>query len=350
MGVFVKFNSIAAAFGAALVVPFCHAAAAGSFTALNAPDALSRAILAAPVSKPDQGAATPAEIPMAIHRNFPRIVEQNVAAMTPAAASAWLDQLGDLELEHLAQLYVTANASDARSGKLLQVAAARLDGARLGRLSRFFGYAGVQSAIAKAAPAKLADFESNTATSFEAPRAGTPLRTPAMVAAGAAPEAAVPMAAFTPTTSMTFEELYAGFRGMQVGTMAVAGAIYETAAWSGKNLITAWTIGYTLGTGITDLMIEYEPGFYYGQFVPWVGNSIVWLQGFGQSTWNDLWAHTLGTYQATTLSTFGVPSSQTGSMGSMGGDWGSEADYESYENGTNGDDCHVGTCPTRPER
>jgi len=62
---------------------------------------------------------------------------------------------------------VNANASTVRSGKLLQVAASRLDGAHLGRLSKFFGYADVRAAVTSTAPTKLSSFEANSSTAFD---------------------------------------------------------------------------------------------------------------------------------------------------------------------------------------
>ena len=103
----------------------------------------------------EEGAAGPGDIAAAIERNFPKIIEQNVASMRPATASIWMDQLSDLEFEHLAQLYVNANTAAGRSGKLLLVAASRFDGSHLSRWARFFGYNEVYTAIAAVSQQKL---------------------------------------------------------------------------------------------------------------------------------------------------------------------------------------------------
>ena len=49
----------------------------------------------------------------AIHLNFPRVIEQNVARLDSVGARALIDNLSEKELSDLAQLYVTANADTA---------------------------------------------------------------------------------------------------------------------------------------------------------------------------------------------------------------------------------------------
>lgn len=343
-----KLNKVAAMTLVGLAMPMCYATT--GYTARTAPDAVSKSVLSVQVATPEEGALNPADVPAAINRNFPRIIEQNLAARRASSAMAWIDQLSDIELEHLAQLYVNANASMARTGKLLQVAASRLDGVHLGRLSRFFGYADVRAAVAGVAPMKLGSFEASSSVAFAAPVAGAALSVPLTVArfGGGAAGAGGPttMAGFTPSVSMTIEQLYAGFRSMQVGSMATTGAVYETAAYAGRNLVIAWGIGYGFGSAITYVMQEYEPDFYYGTFVNWVGEPVDWVQNFVLTTFNYGSNITgLGSYQSSTLPTYGTTSTQIGSMGSAGGDWGTESAYETFEGG-NGGSCRPGQkCP-----
>lgn len=345
-----KLNQLAATVVVALSMPLCHATT--GYTAYTAPDAVSQGILAVQIATPDEGAVNAADVPNAIDRNFPRIIEQNLAARRASSAMAWIDQLSDLELDHLAQLYVNSNATNARTGKLLQVAASRLDGAHLGRLSRFFGYADVHAAVASIAPHKLGAFEANSSAAFIAPVAGAALSVPMTVArigAGAAGVGgATTMAGFVPSVSMTFEQLYAGFRSMQVGSMATTGAIYETATYAGRNLVIAWGVGYAFGSGITYLMQEYEPAFYYDTFVNWVGVPIDWVNNYVLTTYNyGTNLSGLGAYQSSTLPTYGTISSQISNMGSYGGDWATEGAYQTFEGGSGGDSCSrgAGRCP-----
>ena len=124
-----KITSFAAGLALALLLPASHAASA-DLTRYTAPDAVSRSILAQHVRFAD-GALTPQDRPAAIHRNYPMIVEQNFARMDQSRSSAWVDQLSDVELQGIAQLYANANADSHRSGLLLQVAANRMDGPHL---------------------------------------------------------------------------------------------------------------------------------------------------------------------------------------------------------------------------
>jgi len=338
---------MAAVFG--LSLPACYAA---DYTAQTAPDAVSKAVLANQVMRPEEGAMNSDDIAPAIHRNFPRIIEQGLARRDPTEAAAWIDRLTDIELDDLAQTYVNANASAARSGKLLHIAAARLDTAHLARLAKFFGHAEMRAAVSHVAPKKLRSFEAVSSAAFLAPVAGAALKSvPIMMrtsSAGGVGEAGVMASgSFTPSVSMTLEEIYLGFRSMQVGSMAVTGAIYETAAYAGIELYAAWTGGYWFGGEITGLMIKYEPDFYYDQFVPWVGDTATWVQNLVSTT------HSLtprpsdwGQYQSTTMPTMGTTYTQTSSMGSMGGDWGTEAGYETFESGSGGSgkSCPPATC------
>jgi len=336
-----KLNKVAATVVAALAVPFCHAAT--GYTSDTAPDALSKAVLETPVLAPEEGAVGPADVPAAIHRNFPKIIEQNFASMPAATAANWLHQLSDAELAHLAQRYANANGSAARKGKLLQLAALRLEGADLGRVSKFFGYRPVHAAVAAMAPSKLSSFEANSSHAFKAPVLGAE---PAFAAPRVAPEGIVTDAGFVPQVTMSLDEIYLGFRTMQVGSMATTGAMYETAAYAGGHLYAAWTVGYWFGGQLSTMMQTYEPDFYYDTFVPAVGAAADWLQDLVFNTYTYGTNLTgLGSYQNTTLPVMGTTSSQLSSMGSFGGDWATEAGYETFEGG-GGSGCPRGQkCP-----
>ena len=271
--------------------------------------------------------------------------------MPESTAAAWIDQLSDLELEHMAQLYVNSNATAGRAGKWLQVAALRLDSRRLVRLSRFFGYNEVYAAIVAMNPSKLNAFSALTTTAYPPPVAGAPLRTTARFEGfGANGHSTVTPMGFTPSGGMTIPELYAGFRSMQVGSMAAEAAIYETATYAGKHLVVAWGLGYGFGSLITTLMQDYAPNFYYDTFVPSVGGTIAktvdWTQNFVLDTYTKVTQgpSVLGPYQAQTLPTMGVPSAAQSTMGNMGGDFQLEYEYETYTGG--GGSCRPGLkCP-----
>jgi hypothetical protein len=337
----VNIQKLAALCATIFSIPLCHAAVS-AYDASTAPDAASREVLSHPVRAFEEGAAGPNDIAAAIERNYPKIVEQNIAAMRPANAAAWMDQLSDLELQHLAQLYVNANATAGRSGKLLAVAASRFDGTHLSRLAHFFGYNEVYSAVASVSPQKMQDFMSRTQMAYSAPVPGAALSVPMTVSAFRTGGVST-MAGFTPSTSMTLEQLYSGFRTMGVGSMAGTAAIYETAMYAGRNLVVAWGAGYAFGSGITYMMQEYTPDFYYNTFVPAVGgtiaNTITYVQNTVTTVYNDYFngaATALGNFQMGTIPVYGNSPTVESDMGATGGDFGMEYEFMEVSGGGGG--------------
>lgn len=314
----------------------------------TAPDALSKSILRHVLKAPDEGAASQSSDDMlrAIHDNFPKTIEQSVAAMPPSTARNWVDQLNELEFEHLAQLYVNANWDMGREGQALNVLALRLDGKHLGRVSKYFGYEPVRAAVAKMAPQKLSAFDAASSTSYASPTPGAALSVPfrlngQFVGGGANGYQEV----WTPQISMSFEQLYIGFRAMQVGSWATQAAVYEMATWAGQKMVPAFGYGYAFGTGITYVMREYEPAFYYDTFVPAVGNSVTYVQNFVGNTYRDYvdGLYYLGQLQSATFPVYGVPGGAVAQMADMSGDYYTESGYNSWVGGGGS------RCPCFPE-
>jgi hypothetical protein len=329
-----NFAKIAAGAAFALMVPATYAAPT-PLTMLTAPDAVSRAILARPVQQFEEGAISPQDIPAAIHRNYPQILEQNFARMSAAHSTAFVDQLSDTELKGMAQLYTNANGDLQRKGKLLLVAANRMDGPHLARLSKFFGYTPVYDAILQAAPIKAQSFAQNASITFAAPAYGAPAPlTAAAAAAERAPFAmngklvggtVAPMQTgpFKPSTGMTLDEIYTGFRGMQVGEMAGTAALYETTFYAGTQLTIAWGAGYGFGTGFTYLAQTYTPDWYYGSFVDLVGSSVDWFQSTvdtAGSYWGGA-AYDLGHFEQSIADPMSVPGPARTALKTTGGDF-----------------------------
>ncbi len=216
------------------------------YTIATAPDALTRSVLANTLWRIDQGAVKGVDSSPTIHKNFPQIIEQNFARLDARAASAVVDSLTDKELSHLAQLYVTAATDTGRHGSpLLQLLATRVDPARLGRLSKFFGYLPTYEAVVRAAPGKAVAFEGFTTRSYAAPRYGMELT-------GSAGK----WMNFTPT------EIYLDLRTAPVGALSVSGALYEAAATLATELGIAYGVGYTAGTAANYLLQTYKPELY----------------------------------------------------------------------------------------
>ena len=329
-----KFLRISVCTAFALLMPASYASAATPLTMLTAPDAVSRAVLSVPAIRFEDGAESKADVAAAIARNYPQIIEQNFARMNTSATHALVNNLTDAELQAIAQLYANANADAHRAGPLLLIAADRMDGAHLARLSKFFGYSPVYDAITKMAPTKAQSFAQSAPIMYSAPVAGG--ATPAMMTAQssalvskaqarvAGTDMLTPMQAFKPATSMTFEQLYTGFRTMQVGSMAGTAALYETMVYAGTQLSGAYIGGYAAGTALTWVAQTYMPDWYYGTFVDAVGSTVDWFQNttntvgsfYGSSIYD------LGHYEVDTAPKMNVPAGAAAEMGSSGGDAG----------------------------
>lgn len=336
-----KLISIIAGAAAVFMVSASHAAAPLTF--LSATDAASRTVLARPIERWEDGAESPQDIPAAIHRNYPQVIEQNLARMSAADAKIYVDQLSDTELTAMAQLYVNASVDTHRAGSLLLVAANRFDGSRLARLSRFFGYAPVYDAILQVAPTKAQSFAQNAPVVYAAPVAGNlTAMSSTMAAAGggtllmassAGAGLAQPMAGgFKPNVGMTLQEIYTGFRGMVVGRAAVTAALYETTVYAGLQLSIAWSAGYSIGTGLTTLAQTYAPDWYYGTFVDQVGNTTSWFN----STVNAIGYYVgssvfdLGHYEASSAPIMSVPIGAQNTLRDTGGDFGVTGAWTTY--------------------
>jgi hypothetical protein len=242
-------SKLASAAGLALAATLTHAATIHPYTAKTAPDALSKRILTHRHASIEEGAAGPADVHQAIHRNFGSVIEQNLAQMPAKSMAAWLDGMEDAELRDLAQLYVDANADARRKGSALHVFATRLDGKRLARLGRFFGYHEMNAAVLEVAPLKAHPLAAATTIAQAAPvphaaLAGRP--TPGSLqplAGGAMPLGGARPA---PNVEMSIYEIYMDFRTAPVGSLSARAAIYETAMFAGSRLISAGYAGYWL--------------------------------------------------------------------------------------------------------
>jgi hypothetical protein len=341
-------RKLAIAAGIALFASLTHAAT-NNYTAKTAPDTLSKQILAHHYVSFEDGATGPADTRAAIHRDFAKVIEQNLAQMPAKSMTAWLDGMSDAELRDLAQLYVNANADTRGTGSALQVFATRLDGPRLARLAKHFGYQEMNAAVLAVAPLKAQSFAASVSIVHAGPVPGAALMHD--MASSGAPDPAAGRAATTPmpTTDMSITEIYLDFRTAPIGSLSAKSAIFETAQFAGMRLFRVGTWGYAIGTQVNDLMEEYAPDFYYGTFVPVVGGSIdaaiVWTQDLVTRTYNYFandQTRALGAYQARTLPEMGVSPYEMNDMLIDGGDLGMEEPFEYYEEG--GGACYPHLC------
>ena len=297
-------------------------------------DAATVAILAAPLQTIDAGAARGVDPSPAIHRNFPQIVEQNFARLDAAGAARLIANLTDREASDLAQLYTTATRDAGRQGRLLDVLANRLDASHLAKVAQHFGYLPVQEAVARAAPAKLSAFTQLANVSSVAPTYGgvvssaTPTLT-AMAGAGVM----VPNAGVGQWLNYTPYEIYLSLRTAPVGSLGVAGALYETAAIVGvvwKQ--AAW--GYAAGTIVAQLLQTYAPSTWDA-----IGGTI---SGMADQLTSAVSLYSQGQIEAGTLAAFGLDPSinlspaANDSMTSSGGDYGSTQGLPTFTGGGGG--------------
>jgi hypothetical protein len=82
----------------------------GGVNSTSAPpaDLAGREALVNPLTKIDQSDVVGGDPSAAIHKNFPKLIEQNFARLDSQSTARLLANLSDLEMSHLAQLYVTA--------------------------------------------------------------------------------------------------------------------------------------------------------------------------------------------------------------------------------------------------
>jgi hypothetical protein len=346
-----NFGKLIVAAAATLLIPVSNALASAlpskPFTVFTAPDAVSRAVLASPITKIDQGALPGTDASSAIHRNFPQIIEQNFARLDATGVTALLDNLSETELADLAQHYNTANADSGHADRLLPLLATRLDNAHLVRLSRHFGFAPVYSALVNNAP-QLATKFSTTANPMDV---ALPVHTTALNAlastVGATSSRSLSLGGggllhpnvnpISQYWNWTPGDVYLDFRTAPVGGLGAFGAIVETGAIYFGGAYLAWGAGQTAGSYINDLMQTYTPSAYET------------LGGTLDQMWQNFQGATTAISQGQVLSgittLFGVPSSQSVPMSTSGGDYGSTSNLTTYTNSIGGGVCPKGGCP-----
>jgi hypothetical protein len=312
----------------ALVMVLCTGltSAAGAatqryYTVTTAPDAVSKEILRDALSALHQGTPQGADPRPYFHRNFPQIIEQNVAILGAADTAALLDRLTDKEMGDLARLYVAATGDAARGGRLLLVFASRLDAVRLGRVSKFFGHAPTYEAILRIAPEKASEFSRHTDPNYASPSAGAQV-----LGAGQ-------------YLDMTPNEIYLDLRTAPVGALSATAALYETGMILATQVGIAFGAGYSAGTAAAHLIETYSPGLYVaiGATVAGMVDQIS-LAGSLASQ---------GQLEQATGALFGLDSFSSDAMETFGGDYGAADAWEFFSTGGNAG-CGVFCTNTNP--
>jgi hypothetical protein len=334
---------------------------AATYTARNAPDAISAEVLSTQLTRLDQGPLQGADAVAQIHANFPQLVEQNFAALSARDASDLFDSLTAAELSDLAQLYVNAVAESGVRPRLLAVLTQRLDTKRLWRLSQFFGYGPVHDAIAMGAPTKMRGFLRWPRVSYEGPvigdetfapqgrflldgnvRVQTSPRSPSAgeleVASAAYRGSALSFAgstavyrghvqastsnltriAFGQFLHYTPYEVYMSFRTAPgYAALGVAGALWETSVVLSSTLLSAYSTGYAIGTYVVKPLVQtYAPSLYDG-----IGSSIGAIVNTPSSSWSAT-TQVQASAQRDTAAAWTLGSGSTNYLVTTGGDYG----------------------------
>lgn len=172
------------------------------------------------------------DVPAAISRNLPQVIEQNFAAQSAEGAVRLINGLTDRELSWLASRYTAHALNRGRSPQLLDILSAQLEPAQLGRLSQHFGFEDVYAAVNRVAPHKAGPALASMHTSSPSPLSGR---------AGKLAD---------PLLDYTLNEIYLNFRTAPIGSLGVSASLYETAVFAGTRLSLSFSVGYTLGTGM----------------------------------------------------------------------------------------------------
>ena len=300
-------------------------------------------ILAAPLGRLYGTAQVTGDKNAAMHAAFPQIIEQNFARLDALHMAAMVNVLSDQELSDLAQLYVNATSDISAPKRLLNMMAHRLSPQHLGRVSRHFGFADVYEAINSQAPAKRNDFIAASNPNFRGPVVGdlrfgptgafAPERSGKMMTTAYRPYLDSPhlmrTAGFGQFMNHTPYEIYLDFRTAPVGSLGVAGALWESSVVMSSTLLASYSTGYAIGTYVVAPLIEnYAPSLYnaIGSLVSSIVNTLSnsWISG------------TSGQAQQSTAPTFQSTGMQIDSFSSFGGDYGAASSWETLSGGGGG--------------
>lgn len=292
------------------------------YNAVTAPDQPSRQALLNPLTRITQGAPAGADPSTTVHKNLPQLIEQNLAMRSVQGATAVIDNLTDKELGDLAHFYTQALNDTGHRGLLLPILAYRLDGVRLGRLSKHFGYAPVYAAVVQFTPEKIEAFNANSSPSY-------------MGSGGVSTYAGAGQ-----FLNYTLYEIYLSFRTAPVGALGVTGALYETGATIAQPLGWAFLAGTTAGIATGSLIQTYNPPLWDA-----IGGTVAGMVDNITKAGSQLLQ---GDAEKAAGSLFGLSFDVSNAQSSYGGDYGASASWEFEASqgspGTGGGSCY-NNCP-----
>jgi hypothetical protein len=313
-----------------LCIPRISAAASVAHVGGYAPvDKVSLDILSRQLTTIQQRLTVQPSVGYTIHQNFPQLVEQNFAALDPQSVTTLFDHLSEKELADLAQLYTTAISDAGRPSRLLAVLAIRMDGVRLGRASKHFGFGPVYEAVNANAPSKSQEFLQASSVSYAAPLPGASL-VPSKSMSAHAPQENASVGEFL---NYTPYEIYLSFRTAPIGALGPVGALYESAALMSGALVGSFTTGWAIGTALDPLIQEYAPSTWDA-----IGGTI-------NQIIENMWTAPKGTpangaAEGAGAQGFGVSADVYGDL-SGGGDYEVTSDWADYGGGSSGGGCGV---------
>lgn len=261
----------------------------------------------------DEGLRADWDVSDAIHRNFRRIIEQNFRIRDSAGAMSVISSLSDRELHLLATNYLSAATDGSGSSRLLEILAARLDEAALGRLSAHFGFNPVYLAAHAVSPTKAQQ---------ALPYLRRDMAEPSRAMGGMSIRSV-----YENPLDYTLKEIYLNYRTAPIGSMSVSAAMYETAMYAGVRLTGAFGAGYTLGSFVQSTWASYSPQSWM-QFSDFLGSNVDAFVGnvqgiLGSISWSNATAamrESVGTLQQMMWGQFNRPAYRS-AFEEAGGDY-----------------------------
>ncbi len=299
---------------ATLAAALACAFSLGHAAAPLAQDATTRAVLAHPLARIDQGVPANGQVHVYIHRNFPQLVEQNVARMDAAGARAFVDNLSDLEWRHLAQLYANAVSDNGGTGRLLPLLAARVDGVRLGRIASAFGFAPVYEAVLNASPSQTQVFLAHARMEAVAPAPG--VKVAATMAA--APATTPPPDSWAEDTP---NEIYIALRSAAVGSQSSSAAVLETGVYLARHVSNAFDKSSSVIAPFEIMAKTYEPFLSNVNLMNELTGALLVVSDSGTPL-------TQGQNEIAAGSVLELPAASSAAIGTGGGDYGLCSSYE----------------------
>ena len=318
-------NYILAVFTAAVATLSMDASAATSYSAITAPDAESRAVLAHPFVAVSQWKSSTAGLDAAVNASFPQIIEQNFARLDSAGSAALLHSLSDVELAHLSQLYTNAVTDAGHASHLQSILASRLEAPDLARVSKYFGYASMAAAVSLVAPQKSFAFQQIADTATVSPTPGARLLTLQSSHVGVNLIGSGQFLNDTPT------QVYLSFRTAPAGALGASGAIFEVGVVVAEGACLACHGGSAASSVVRSLVQTYD-----SELEDAVGGPIDHMIVNYTTSWNQTLR---GNWQESLGSSFSLNSQQIDIETYHGGDYGVTLDWEYVATGVGGGNC-----------